>query len=349
MSQTAVVKSAPQGGTVATPDERVEVAVQKMEDKFGALLGTAIDSARFCRVAINAIQQTKDMDQVIQTPEGRDSIYTACLQAASDNLLLDKRSAALVVYSEKYKDGNAERWRKVAKYMPMYQGLLELAHGSGVLTKIVVQLVHAKDTFRVMPTSGGCPIHHEFPEDPFADRGDIRGGYAVAQFRDGTWSDAQVMSVDEINKIRARSKTSESGPWKTDWPEMARKTLIRRVVKYLPRTIPGLEKFDAAAHRVDEMYQLDGPDDGRALPGPERKTPMAKQLLAPQAPPPPAPSPPAEVKKPAAEPKAKAKAESQPKGKPVETPQVPIPDEGYDERGGGGDRGDGWDDEDTGV
>lgn len=340
MSQNAVVKSAPQGGAVAPPD-RVEANIQMMADKFRPLLGDDDATARFCRVAINAVQQTKDMDEVAQTPEGRESIYTACLQAASDGLLLDKRCAALVVYKENRKVGGKDNWVKVAKYMPMYQGLIELAHGSGVISKIVCQLVHAADVFRVVPTATGCPVHHEFPEDPFAERGEIRGGYAYAVFKDGGFSDAQVMSVADINKIMARSKTADWGPWKTDWNEMARKTLIRRLVKYLPRTIPGLEKFDTAAHRVDELYQLDGPDDGRALPGPERKQPMAKKLLAPV-------EKPAE-KPPAEEPKAKAKTESKPKNKPVETPQVPIDDEGYDPRDGGGDRGDGWDEDEGDV
>lgn len=337
---TAIAKHQPQGGAVAPP-ERVEAAVQLMEEKFSALLGTAIDSARFCRVAINAIQQTKDMEQVTATPEGRDSIYTACLQAASDNLLLDKRAAALVVYSEKRKVDGKEMWFKVAKYMPMYQGLLELAHGSGVISKIVCQLVHASDTFAVSPTALGCPVQHVYPEDPFSDRGEIRGGYAYAVFKDGKFSDAQVMSVADINKIMARSKTAEWGPWKTDWSEMARKTLIRRLVKYLPRTIPGLERFDSASHRVDEMYALEAPDDARALPAPARKQTMAKQLLAPVA----TPEPPAEPQKetPPAKAATKAKTESKPKGKGAESPQVPIDDEGYDDR----ERGQ-WPEEDDG-
>ena len=327
---TAIAKHQPQGGAVAPP-ERVEANIQMMADKFRPLLGDDDKTARFCRVAINAVQQTRDMEEVVQTAPGRDSIYTACLQAASDGLLLDKRQAALVVYFEKGKG-------KVAKYMPMYQGLLELAHGSGVISKIVCQLVHAADTFAVSPTALGCPVHHELPADAFSDRGEIRGGYAYAVFKDGKFSDAQVMSVADINKIMARSKTAEWGPWKTDWSEMARKTLIRRLVKYLPRTIPGLEKFDSASHRVDEMYALEAPDDARALPAPARKQTMAKQLLAP-------PETPSEPQKetPPAKAATKAKTESKAKGKTAESPQVPLADEGYDDRGGGQ-----WPEEDDG-
>jgi recombination protein RecT len=327
---TAIAKHQPQGGAVAAP-ERVEANIQMMADKFRPLLGDDDATARFCRVAINAVQQTKDMHEVVTTQEGRDSIYTACLQAASDGLLLDKRCAALVVYFEKGKG-------KVAKYMPMYQGLLELAHGSGVISKIVVQLVYAADTFSVSPTAIGCPVHHELPEDAFSDRGEIRGGYAYAVFKDGKFSDAQVMSVADINKIMARSKTSEWGPWKTDWSEMARKTLIRRLVKYLPRTIPGLEKFDSASHRVDEHYALEGPGDAPALEAPARKEPMAKKLLSPPAPP---AAPAVEVEQPKQ--KAKAAPKAAAKSKSAETPQVPLEDEGYDDRSRGG-----WPDDEDG-
>ena len=46
------------------------------------------------------------------------------------------------------------------------------------------------------------------------------------------------MSVDEINAIMQRSQSFKSGkssPWKTDWSEMARKTIVKRGSKYWPR------------------------------------------------------------------------------------------------------------------
>ena len=42
------------------------------------------------------------------------------------------------------------------------------------------------------------------------------------------------MSVDEIEAIRRRSKAGNSGPWVTDWNEMAKKTVFRRLTKWLP-------------------------------------------------------------------------------------------------------------------
>lgn len=338
---TAVTK--PTGGGAVAPAERVEVNIQRMADRFRPLLGSDDETARFCRVAINAVQQTKDMDLVVQSKEGCDSVYTACLEAATDNLMLDKKHAALVVYKQKFKQGNAEVWLHVVKYMPMYQGLLELAYEGGVVKKVSCQIVRSKDDFAVAPSAVGSPIHHAFPEDAF-DRGDVRGVYAVAQFHDGTWTDAEVMSVDDVNKIRKRSKTggSEHSPWATDWEEMARKTAIRRLSKYLPKS--GAEHFHSAVQRLDSDYDFSTPALEHQAP---RKQMMADKLLPPAQP---QPEPPKEQDKPEPEKKVEAKVE-QPKQKrdaraeqekreaakaAAKKPSPPVDEDmqGFDERGG---------------
>lgn len=325
---TAVAKA--NQGAVA-PVERVEVNIQKMAEKFRPLLRDDEETARFCRVAINAVQQTPQMELVVQTREGCDSVYTACLQAASDRLPLDKKMAALVVYNEKFKDASGkEAWRKVAKYMPMYQGLVHLAYEGGVVKKISCQVVRALDEFAVQPSALGSPIHHKFPDDPFS-RGELRGVYAVAQLHDGTWTDAEVMSVDDVEKIRKRSKSKDNGPWVTDFDEMARKTAIRRLSKYLPKT--GAEHFHAAVERIDQLYDFDAP----AIEGPPRKQMMASKLLAPAT---------AKVEEAKAEvveeakqepKKAAAKTEEKPVQKAATKKPVQEVDDdmaGFDERGG---------------
>ena len=42
------------------------------------------------------------------------------------------------------------------------------------------------------------------------------------------------MTTAEIESVRKRSRSGESGPWKTDWSEMAKKTVFRRCSKWLP-------------------------------------------------------------------------------------------------------------------
>jgi recombination protein RecT len=50
--------------------------------------------------------------------------------------------------------------------------------------------------------------------------------------KDGTCK-CEVMGLDQIEAIRKRSRAGSSGPWVTDWDEMAKKTVFRRASKWL--------------------------------------------------------------------------------------------------------------------
>ncbi|EUC94081.1 recombinase RecT, partial [Providencia alcalifaciens] len=47
----------------------------------------------------------------------------------------------------------------------------------------------------------------------------------------------EVMTYNQIEKVRNSSKAGKNGPWATHWEEMAKKTVIRRLFKYLPVSI----------------------------------------------------------------------------------------------------------------
>jgi len=120
-----------------------------------------------------------------------------------------------------------------------YQGLLELVRRSGLVESIGCYLVHEKDVYEVnFGTNPG--IKHEPYLD--GDPGAVKFGYAVAQIKGGG-RHVEVMTVQEINAIRDRSqnvrnakKYNKQTPWDTDWDEMARKTLARRICKWLPKS-----------------------------------------------------------------------------------------------------------------
>ena len=60
--------------------------------------------------------------------------------------------------------------------------------------------------------------------------------YAVARLKDGGVQ-FEVMSRADVEKVRALSKAGSSGPWVDHFDEMAKKTVIRRLFKYLPVSI----------------------------------------------------------------------------------------------------------------
>jgi recombination protein RecT len=229
--------------------ETIEVGLAQMEAKFAAALPAHIPASRFVRTALSALADN-EVRKCAATPGGRKSIYDACLKAAADGLLLDKREAALVRYSVKKGDGYEDH----AQYMPMVAGLMKKARNSGEVASIMAQVVHSNDEFEINYVTDGCPITHK-PD--LQDRGAVLGAYAIARLKDGTWTQPEYLSVQQIELVRQRSKAKDKGPWVTDWAEMARKTAIRRASKYWPSsTDKDGVAFDEIVRRDDEMIEL---------------------------------------------------------------------------------------------
>jgi recombination protein RecT len=128
-----------------------------------------------------------------------------------------------------------------------YRGMIDLARRSGNLVSITARVVHAKDDFSY---SYGLDetLKHVPSTDP--DPGQLVYVYGVARLKDGGVQ-FEVMSKGEVDKIRARSKSSSSGPWVTDYDAMARKTVIRRLWKYLPTSVE-MQKVESLENDADE-------------------------------------------------------------------------------------------------
>jgi recombination protein RecT len=134
-----------------------------------------------------------------------------------------------------------------------YRGMLDLARRSGQIKSIEARAVYQADKFHVR--LGLDPdLTHE-PDWENADRGLLRFVYAVAKLQDGG-TQFDVMSRAEIEKVRAQSKAGQAGPWVSHFEEMAKKTVIRRLFKYLPVSIEV-----ARAVGLDEQSEAGLPQD----------------------------------------------------------------------------------------
>lgn len=237
--------------------------VGRMQSEFGKSLPGHITPERFVRTAQTAIALTRNIEKV-KSPQ---SLLAACSKAASDGLILDGREAALVV------DYNGD-----VQYRPMMRGLLKLAYNSGEIKSLVVETVCDGDVFDYSPTRSDEPIIHKI--DLKGERGATYAVYALATLKDGGIV-FEVMTVTDVNRIRDRSdaykafvaKKIKSTPWSTDWSEMARKTVFRRLSKYLPSSTDR-DSFHQAVERIDEDYnfEVDANDDAPATPKPVTKT-----------------------------------------------------------------------------
>jgi recombination protein RecT len=224
--------------------------IDKMKGEFGKALPGHITADKFVRTAQTAIALTRNIDKV----KNAGSLLAACSKAASDGLILDGREAALVV------DYNGD-----VQYRPMMRGLLKLAYNSGEIRSIVVETVRDKDVFVYSPSDSEEPIRHSI--DLKAPRGDVYAVYAIATLRDGGIV-FEVMTAEDVNRIRDRSDAwrafkagkIKSTPWHTDWGEMARKTVFRRLSKYLPSSTDR-DRFHQAAERIDDDYSFEAEAD----------------------------------------------------------------------------------------
>lgn len=197
----------------------VKEMLEKNKDALAQALPRHMPVEKIIRIAFTQLQKNKRLQECTQF-----SFVGAVLESAFYGLEPDGREAALVPYKV--------RGVMTCTFQPMYRGLIKLARNSGDLALIYSEIVREGDDFEM--EKGLEPKLRHRPN--IEGRGKPRGGYAVYRLKSGE-ADFAWMSVEEIEKIRKRSKAANDGPWVTDWDEMAKKTLIKRVLKVAPSSV----------------------------------------------------------------------------------------------------------------
>lgn len=184
-----------------------------------ASLPKGMDYARLCRLALNCAVRNPYLLEC--QPQ---SFMLAVVNCAEMGLEPGPQNhVALVPY------------KGVVQAQPQYQGLMELARRSGAISYFDAEVVREGDEF----------LYERGLEPRLVHRPKVGYGnpwshvYAVAHFRDGG-KVFRVMDRDEVLATgRARSasvKGGRSSPWDTDEEAMARKTVIKRLLKMCPTT-----------------------------------------------------------------------------------------------------------------
>lgn len=183
--------------------------------------------------------------------------------------------AYLVPFNTKRKDGNGnERWVNSVQVIIGYKGLIDLARRSGQIVSIAAHEVCENDKFELVYGLDEKLVH----VPSLGERGEIIGFYAVAKLKDGghCFEFMSRMQVEQIQAAADKKNKYPSKVWQEHFTEMGRKTVIRRLAKYLPLSI----EFQTAA-ALDGMAEggkdqrldtLDGdfavvPDDAPYAPG----------------------------------------------------------------------------------
>jgi len=225
----AVVETKRQNPLVA-----IKHYIDARDEQFHAALPAHIPVERFKRVVLTAVQNNSDLARVRPS-----SLFNACIKAAQDGLLPDGREGAIVPYKDE------------AQWMPMIAGLRKKVRNSGEISTWDVQAVYANDRFEFELGDNPYILHQPTLEE----KGKIIAVYSIATLKTGEKS-RDVMSIPEINKIRALSKAKNS-PWNNFFDEMAKKTVARRHSKVLPMSTD----LDDLLRRDDALYDLKGASD----------------------------------------------------------------------------------------
>ena len=129
---------------------------------------------------------------------------------------------------------NKKTSHKEAQLIIGYRGYIDLARRSGQIVDISARAVHQGDLFEY--EFGMSEYIRHVPSAEYDGTQPLTHVYMVAHFKDGGHY-IDVMTRNEVDAVRKRSKSSSYGPWVTDYDAMARKTIIRRSFPYLPVSV----------------------------------------------------------------------------------------------------------------
>mgnify|MGYP000969074258 CR=1 FL=1 len=197
--------------------------LEKAKSQIAMALPKHMTSDRMLRVAMTEVQKTPlllDCEPI--------TLVAAVIQASQLGLELGVLGQAYLVPFR-----NKQRNRMEVQLIPGYRGLVSLARRSGDIVTFEARVVHANDAFEYSYGLEG-KLNHK--PDMSGNPGAVIAAYAVAKFKDGGYQ-YEVMSVRELDAIRKGSKAADSGPWVTHTEEMYRKTVARRLCKWLPASV----------------------------------------------------------------------------------------------------------------
>lgn len=271
----AVTKTLPAGQTQApAPVQRTRAEAfmatalpKARQDAIEKILPAHVKKERFLRnfaIAINQHPKLLNCDPI--------EVFNEVSKAAALGLYMDPQ------LGEAYLITGYSGGRDVPQLRLGYRGLMKLARQSGEIKALYAHEVHAKDRCEI--ELGDQKVLRHWPNMTEIDRGPIVMYYAVVKYANGE-TDFEPMSIGQIHAIRDRSdgwKAFKAGkikstPWATDEGEMAKKTVLRRLLKRIPQSpeladaqsaddgqfSSGIEASVTPALTATQALQVEGP------------------------------------------------------------------------------------------
>lgn len=205
------------------PPKTIEQYLMQNQEIISQALPKHMNAERLTRMALTVIRTNKMLKQCTMP-----SLAGAIMQAAMLGL---EPSSLGHCYFVPFRNNKTNEYE--VQFIIGYKGMIDLAWRTGEIESIIAREVCENDHFK-FELGLEESIEHSF--DLRKDRGKAYAYYAVAKYKGGGHT-IMVMSKSDIEKHKARSKAAKNGPWVTDYDEMAKKTVIRAMFKYLPISV----------------------------------------------------------------------------------------------------------------
>lgn len=247
------VEARQRAGIETTPKTRsLFDAVRAQEIEFRKAFPKSVDPGRFVRLALTTL---RTVPHLLECSEA--SIMAGFMQAAQLGVEIDQvRGQAFLIPRWSSKLNGYE-----ATFQLGYRGIVDIAGRSGV--KCSVRDVCEKDLFEF--EDGLTPKLRHIPKLD-GDRGQAVAFFAIARFSDGSDPEFLVMGRADIDKVRdqfgPRTKNGKLiGPWAdpSSYPGMARKTVLLRLLNYLPLPVEVVDAIRDEESPVDVRDSLPDP------------------------------------------------------------------------------------------
>ena len=221
--------------------------IKQMEGEIQKALPSVITPERFTRIVLSALSTNPKL--AATTPQ---SFLGAMMTAAQ--LGLEPNTPLGQAYLIPFRNHGIME----TQFQLGYKGLIDLAYRSGAVSVIQSQVVYENDVFEY--SFGLDPQLKHIPAKK--DRGEPTAVYAMFRTKDGGYG-FEVMSMDDIRShAKKYSKSYGNGPWQTNFEEMAKKTVLKRVLKYAPLKsdfVRGMAQDETIKTEIgDDMYSIPG-------------------------------------------------------------------------------------------
>ena len=221
--------------------------LEQRKESIAKALPKHLTTERVIKMAIVAASRSPLLLQC--APE---SIFNAMID--SSQLGLEPFSPLNLSYIIPYRNGKTGQYE--AKFMPSFRGMLELARRSGEIKSVQAEVVYERDTIEI--EKGLNPKLKHVPNYDGKDAGKPILVYAIAHFKDGGYQFV-VMTMAQVEAVRKKSKSPNVGPWAEFFDEMAKKSVLRNLLKYCPSstTLEKAMEHDNSAEMGEDIINVD--------------------------------------------------------------------------------------------